>query len=184
MEYRFLNLDLAAAMFEGLSLSYQRKIALGATFLIWIGLAIAGIVGAQRVTDNPVAGDVAAIFVLVTLLYYIVSGEFIILSGAKALLKATPLGVLYRQDRFILDRAKSELLNIAKQVEFKDYLEYAKVNPAIRSRGSLLVIAHQRKGDLQRWVGNARNLKQLADLVYQIHLAEQILAEDKEFTPT
>ncbi len=184
MEYRFLNLDLPAAMFEGLSLSYQRKVALGATFLIWIGLAITGIVGAQRLSDNAVAGDVTAIFVLGALLHYIVGGEFIILSGAKVLFKATPLGVLYRQDRSILDRAKSELLNIAKQVEFKDYLEYGKINPEIRSRGSLLVIAHQRKGDLQKWVGNARNLKQLADLVYQIHLAEQILAEDKGFTPT
>lgn len=183
MEYRFLKLDLPAATFEGLSLSYQRKIALGATFLIWVGLALAGICGAQRIGHSAVAGDVATIFVLGALLYYIVSGEFIILSGTKALLKATPLGVLYRHDRSILDRAKSELLSIAEQVEFRDYLEYGKINPAIRSRGSLLVMAHQKRGDLQKWVGNARNLKQLADLVYQIHLVEQILAEDKALTP-
>lgn len=180
MEFRFLKLDLSAATFEGLSLSYQRKIAVGATFLIWVGIALTGICGAQRIGDSAMADDLAASFVLVTLLYYIVYGEFIILACANALLKATPLGVLYRQDRSILDRAKWELLSIAGQVEFRDYLEYGKINPAIRSRGSLLVMAHQRKGDLQQWIGNARNLKLLANLVYQIYLVEKVLLQDTE----
>lgn len=178
MEYRFLNLDLPAATFEGLSLSYQRKVALGATFIIWGGLAFAGFIGAQRVGNNAMADDMAGIFLLGTLLYYIVSGEFLIRSGAKALLKATPMGVLYRQDRSILDKAKAELLSIASQVSFRDYLGYGKVNPEIRARGSLLVMAHQKKGDLPQWVKNPHNLKLLANLVYQIHLVEKLLAED------
>ncbi|MCG8611819.1 MAG: hypothetical protein MI864_14925 [Pseudomonadales bacterium] len=178
MDYRFLNLDLPVTTFEGLSLPYQRKVALVATFLIWVGLAFAGFIGAQRIGPSAVADDIAAIFVLGTVLYYIVSGDFIVLSGAKALLNATPMGVLYRQDRSVLDKAKAELLLIASQVNFRDYLGYGKVNPEIRARGSLLVIAHQEKGDLSQWVNNPHNLKLLANLVYQIHLVEKLLAGD------
>jgi len=177
MEYKLLNLDLSVITFKGLSRPHQRKIALGLTFLIWIGTASAGIIFVQHIGNNAVANNAAAIFLSFALLDYILGGEFIILSGAKKLLRITPLGILYQQDRYILDRTKSLLISIAEQIKFRDYLVYGKINPAIQSRSSLLVIAHQESGDLRTWVDNFQNLKQLANLVYQIYLIEQRLAE-------
>lgn len=183
MDYKFLSVDMSAATFEGLSLSCQRRIALVTTLLIWVGVAYTGIVGAQRLGDSKFVEEVAIIALFGALLHCIAGGEFLMLSAAKALLNVTPLGVLYRQDRSVLDKAKAELLAIASRVDFNDYLEYGKINPAIRSRESLLVVAHQRKRDLQEWVRNVRNLKHLADLVYQIHLVEQILTEERSLLP-
>ena len=153
MDYKFLSVDLSAATFEGLSLSHHRKIALLGTITI---------------------------FLIGALIHYIAGGQFIMYSAAQTLARVTPLGVLYRQDKAVFDRAKRELLSIAREVQFRDYLEYGKINPAIRSRSSLVVMAHQKKGDLNQWIGSARNLKQLANLVYQIYLVEQILAQDIE----
>lgn len=183
MDYKFLNVDMSVATFQGLSLSYQRRIALVATLAIWGGMAYMAIIAGQLLDSGKLVNEMSIIVILGGLLHYLAGGEFVILSMAKALLRVTPLGVLYRHDRIILDKAKTELLAIAGQVDFNDYLEYGKINPAIRSRESLLVMAHQKKGDLQEWVRNARNLKHLADLVFQIHLVEQILTEERSLLP-
>lgn len=180
MDFRFLRVNIPAATFDGLSLSYQRKIALVATMGIWIGLGYACYRAALLLEGLHLAEDVACMFLFGIFIHYILSGQFILLSASKTLLDVTPLGVLYRQDRAILDKAKDELLTIAGEVQLRDYLEYGKINPAIRARGSLLVMAHQRKGDLKQWIGNSGNLKLLANLVYQIYLVEKVLLQDSE----
>ena len=180
MDYKFLSVDLSAATFEGLSLSHHRKIALLGTITIWLGVGYAFYLAALRLDALGWAEDVASVFLTGALIHYIAGGQFIMYSAARALARVTPLGVLYRQDKTVLDKAKRELLSIAQEVQFRDYLEYGKINPAIRSRSSLVVMAHQKKGDLNQWIGSARNLKQLANLVYQIYLVEQILVQDIE----
>ncbi|WP_444928338.1 hypothetical protein ACJJI4_23795 (plasmid) [Microbulbifer sp. TRSA002] len=166
MDYRFLRVDVSAATFEGLSLSYQRKIALVATVGIWLGMGYACYIAALRLEGLHIAEDVVDAFLFGILIHYILCGQFFLLTASKALLYATPLGVLYRQDREILDKMKEELLKITSEVQLRDYLDYGKINPVIRARGSLVVMAHQSKGDLKPWIGNARNLKLLANLVY------------------
>ena len=180
MDYRFLRVDVSAATFKGLSLPYQRKIALVATLSIWLVLGYACCRAALLFEGYDLATDVALIILFGVTNHYILCGQFILQSASKALLDVTPLGVLYRQDRAILDKAKDELLTIVGEVQLRDYLEYGKINPAIRARGSLVVMAHQRKGDLKQWIGNAKNLKLLANLVYQIYLVEKVLLQDSE----
>lgn len=181
MDFKFLSVDLSAVTFDGLSLSRHRKVALVATVAIWFGVGYIGYCGAIHLNAIGWADNVACLSLLAMVIHYILSGRFFMHSLARALVNVTPLGVLYRKDMVVLHKARAELLSIAHQVQFRDYIKYGKINPSVRSRGSLLVMAHQRKGDLQQWVEKAQNLKQLANLVYQIYLVEEILAHDQNF---
>ena len=178
MNYTKINADISAATFKGLSLSYQRKLALLVTLLIWLGLSLTGLSFAGQYADNQSVSDIVIILFFGMAIHYITGGKFVILSLAKSLVKITPLGVLYRHDKAILEKAKIELLNIVQNNDLQQYLLYARINPEIRSETNLQVIAHQKKGDLQEWAKNVKNLKKLANLVYQIHLVEVFLEDD------
>ena len=179
MDYIKINADIAAATFKGLSLSYQRKLALLTTLLIWLGLSFAGLSIANQYADSQSVSDIAIISFFVMVIHYILGSEFVIYTLAKSLVRITPLGVLYRHDKAILEKAKTELFKIAQNNDLQPYLLYARINPEIRSAANLQVIAHQKKGDLQEWAKNVNNLKQLANLVYQIHLVELFFSEEE-----
>lgn len=178
MNYRFLDVDMSAVTFHGLSRSLHRKVALISTLMILAGILYFSMMTIHHLGDAQLMEQIALIVLVGSLVNVIIGGEFVLLSAAKKLFDLTPLGILYRQDRSIIGKAKCELLSLADTVEFRDYLDYGKINPAVRSKGHLLVMAHQRKGDLRDWVRNAKNLKHLANLVFQIHLVEQVLLAD------
>ena len=183
MDNKFINIDISAVTFTGLSLSYQRKIALVASLAVWFGLAYLFVVTANTMKVNIDAGEVVLAIISATLLSYIFGKSFFITRLTKWLVKCTPLGTLYRHDKRVLNEAKTECLSISSRVKLIDYLEYSKINPTIRSKENLLVMAHQKKGDLHEWIKNARNLKLLANLVYQIHLVEQVIQADRVNDP-
>ena len=178
MNYKKLNVNIAAATFKGLSLSYQRKIAFFATLAIWLGVTYFGFSAALQYGESQFATDIAIISSFGMFVHYIFSGKFFLYTLARELGKLTPLAVLYRHDKAILDRGKVELLDIATSNDLNAYLYYARINPEIRSAENLQVLVHQKKGDLLEWTKNVRNLKKLANLVYQIHLVERFLAEE------
>jgi|LGVC01.1.fsa_nt_gb hypothetical protein len=178
MNYTKLNVNISAATFTGLSLSYQRKIAFFTTLSIWLGVSVAGFTAAHQYGDSQAVTDIAIISLFGMVIHYIFGGELFLYTLARVLFKLTPLGVLYRHDKAILDRGKVELLEIACSNDLYTYLHYAKINPEIRSAENLQVIVHQKKGDMQEWTKNVKNLKKLANLVYQIHLVERFLAEE------
>jgi len=182
MNYEKINTDISAATFKGLSLSYQRKLALLTTLLIWLGLSFAGLTIANQYADSQSVSDIAIISFFVMVIHYILGGKFVIYSLAKSLVTITPLGVLYRHDKTIIEKAKTELFKIAQNNDLQVYLHYARINPEIRSAANLQVIAHQKKGDLQEWTKNVKNLKKLANLVYQIHLVEQFFTEEERLS--
>lgn len=176
--YKFLNFDIQAATFFGVSKAYQRKLALAMTLTIWFGLAFFISNALETVNANSDLEGLLTIGALLCLVVGLGGGPFLPLVAARALFSITPMGVLYRNDQIVLDRAKDELFKIAKSVDFSDYLTYGKINPEIRSRKCLLVIAHQKNGDLELWAQRTRNLHQLANLVYQIFLVEERLHSD------
>ena len=174
----FLGIDISVITFKGVSLSYQRKVAMVLTCTIPFGmayliyLATLNMEGGERM-------DYSVLLVFSSVLICYVAGiEYFMYTLAKKLLQVTPLCVLYRQDKIFLDRARTELIAISQQVNFENYLQYSKINPAICTTDTLLVVWHQRKGDLVEWTENVWNLKNLANFVYQIHLAEMILRRE------
>ncbi len=176
--YKFLNFDIQAATFFGVSKAYQRKLALAITLAIWFGLAFFFSRALGMVNTNSDLESLLTLVALLCLLVGLGGGPFLPLVAARALFSITPLGVLYRNDQIVLCRARDELFKIARSVDFSDYLTYGKINPEIRSRRCLLVIAHQKNGDLEVWAQRTRNLHQLANLVYQIFLVEERLRSD------
>lgn len=178
MELNFLNTDIKAVTFTGLSLAYQRRLALFVSLAIFLLLGYSGWMTANQLEMVPRANALMMVLAAVILVHYILGNRFLLLTWAKILVEITPLSVLYRHDKNILDISKKECLQIASEVSFDRYLPYAKINPAIKNRDSLLVIAHQRKGDLNDWVKNVRNLKKLANMIYQIHLVEKLIDVD------
>lgn len=179
MKSKYPQINISATTFQGLSLGFHRKIAFYATILIWIGLAYVGISLGKLYGDHESVIAITALAFIIIIYRYISTGEFLINTIATVLLRITPLGVLYHSDRSILANARGELLGLSSRVNFAHYLDYGKINPSIRSKQNLLVIVHQQKGDLKNWVNNVRNLKQLADFVYQVYLVEEIIKSDE-----
>jgi len=178
MKHGFLNISIKEVKFTGLSPSYLRVVALLASFTIWVAMTYFGFHAALMSENIPSIDAIALLILSVLLVHFIYYKEFVMLTWANYLVKHTPVVVLYLRDRKIINLALIECLSISGKVQFEDYLEYSKVNPAIRSRGNLMVIAHQRKGDLHLWVKNPRNLKKLANLIFQMYLAERFLSDD------
>ena len=178
MKYNFLGVDIPTITFTGISLPYERKIAVIATLGIWLGI-VYGLINIALLAENvPVLEDIA-FFMLVGVFFQICLGrEIFLLTVSRWLVDYMPIGVLYRQDKFVIEQANSECLSISRQVSLEDYLTYSKINPSIRSPIYLAVFEHQRKGDLEDWVENTKNLKTLADLVYQFYLVESLLSVD------
>ena len=182
MNDRFLKVDIAAVTFKGLSMSVDRKLALFNTVLIWFLTAAVLLYFLVSLIDENggFVGFTVLLGCSVMILDYIFTNRFIPYSLAKFLVQYTPISSLYKQDMKVLDSAKLELLNVAKQVRFADYLVYSKINPDIRSEDSLSVMLEQRRGNLTDWVNHPYHLKQLANLVYQIYLVENFIKEDQD----
>lgn len=173
MENTF-DYDLAAATFAGLSSSRQRRAAALFSILIWLALAGVCITLALRLDDN--VSDALALSAFSYVLFHFIFFEKNLLKvSSDILFEYLPLAVLVRRDSAVIDKARSELLNVAARLDFKAYLDYGKINPEIRSKQSLLVMAHQEKGDLETWTLQIRNLRCLADLVFQIHLTQMYM---------
>lgn len=178
MDYKFISADIGTLTFTGLSVSVARKIAAISTVAIWAGLTAMLVMIGYKVGNNPWVDLLALATLGLSFAQYIAGKEIIFLSIAKWLTSLTPLGVLYRHDKQIIDQARQQLLDIASHTEFEDYLPYQKINPAIGRAETLKVIDNQKRGSLRLWVKETRNLRCLADLVYQIHLVETLLYKD------
>ena len=88
----------------------------------------------------------------------------------------TPVGVLYRNDRKILGRARRVILRLARKHSFASFLPYSNINPAVARADSFEVFKQQEAGTLQSWLDDTKNLNTAAHLVFQIALVEQALA--------
>ena len=179
MCYKFLEVNIPSATFAGLSYGYQRKLALVVTLLIWAGVSIFLIEFVWVFKDTRFVKHVMPMALLINLCFTILGEPFLPTSAAKLMFNITPLGVVYRHDQKVVDRARAELFRISKRVDFYTYLAYGKINPDINAKKNLLIIAHQKKGDLEIWTGSVRNLHRLADLVYQIYLVEVLLSSEE-----
>jgi hypothetical protein len=174
---KFVGLDMDALTFTGLSNTLARRVAAWSSFGILIAL-VTFLYFVSLIPNRPLEITVVC-FSFFVLVLYIATGRFMIKDLATLFEEHTPLSVLYRSDKKIISEARDGLMKVADSVDFRHYYEYRKINPAIGSRRHLLVIAHQRKGDLLPWSAHSRNLKALSDLVFQIHLAECVIEQDR-----
>lgn len=164
---------------QGLSQRGSRFVALAATVLIWcfVGGVLVGL--ASRLEAAGQADQVGLTMGTCLLLHYILTGRFLFSEMAWRLVAFTPLAALYRSDKKVLDRAREHLLRLSETVSFSRYLDYSKINPSIADPANFEVLGHQKAGTLATWLGDVRNLKVTANLVYQILLVERaILAGD------
>lgn len=180
MSKQFIDVNIPALTFQGLSRPVHRKIALSATLGVLAMLVYLSWVGGQLLNGLGLAEDLSMILTFLVISAYIGWNKFLPLWLAKVVLKNSPLGVLYRQDMKVVQLARDECMAVSRAVNFSDYLEYAKINPAICSQDSGVVMQAQAKGQIQRWSKNVHNLKSVANLIYQIHLVEQFLIADQE----
>ncbi|MDN3385096.1 hypothetical protein QL995_20945 [Pseudoalteromonas sp. APC 3358] len=183
MDYKFINVDIGTLTFAGLSVSIARKIAAIATIAIWVGVAVVFVMAGHKLDSDTWVETLALAMLVLSLLQYIAGKETIFSYVAEWLTRVTPLGVLYRHDKLIIDQARQQLLDIASHTEFERYLPYQKINPAIGTSENMRVIVIQKRGKLNTWVKETGNLKCLADLIYQIHLVEKLLYKDGLKTP-
>lgn len=181
MNEKFLKVNIDAVKFAGLSLSAQRKLALFNTALIWIVTAIVlyYFISLLDERENYISFTIL-VCISVMVLDYIITNRFLPYSLAKLLVEFTPIASLYRQDMTVLNSSRAELLKLANQVRFEDYLVYSRINPDIRSEESLNVMIQQRKGDLSGWIKKPQHLKMIANLVYQIYLVELFIQQDSD----
>lgn len=179
-ELQFAQLDAKALTFAGLSRRRERRVAMWSSLMILVVVSASLIASTVLVELPPVANSVILFLMAVVLAVYIFTGQFLVKDIAVWVGEGTPIAVLYRSDKKILDGARAELLQLAEQIDFRRYYHYRKINPAIGCRRHLLVMAHQKKGDLLLWSEKSRNLKALADLVYQFYLAERIIQADRD----
>ncbi|MEH6814699.1 MAG: hypothetical protein V7677_19365 [Motiliproteus sp.] len=179
-EYKFNQVDVKALTFNGLSAPLERKVAMWASLLILVGVSSFLLATAMRLNLTPDQNIYAMAIAAAMLAHYAWTGRVVLKDLATWLGGHTPVSILYNRDKRILSRAREELLLVAGKTDLRGYLHYRKINPAIGSKRHLLVLAHQRKGDLRPWTEKSTNLKILADLVYQLHLAEQVVAVDHQ----
>ena len=95
----------------------------------------------------------------------------------------TPVGVLYRNDREILGRAREVILRLAEQHSLASFLPYSNINPAVACADAFQIFKQQEAGTLQSWLDDSQNLNTAAYLVFQIALVEQALAAGDYPTP-
>lgn len=177
--YKFLDVNISAITFSGISSDFEKKTALVGTVIIWSGLALFLYEIAAVLDALGFADQVGGVFLAFMLIYYASTSRVALHDFAQVLLKITPMGVLYRQDMSIIDDARLELLQVVNSIDLSEYVAtYGKVNPAIKSSSNLIAIKQQKLGRLDEWSKELHNLKSLADLVYQIHLVERELSYD------
>jgi hypothetical protein len=173
------EVDIDTATFVGLSLPYQRKVAFWTTLVIWAGTAFFLYSLVSATTEKKMVNDIASIVSLVLMAHYILVGKFLLWSLAEYYFSMTPLAMLFTSDKRIIDAGRKELLRLSHRYAFSSFLEYAKINPSVRTKSALLVILHQQRGDLDKWTQAVPNLHKLADLVYQIYQVEEFLKRDE-----
>mgnify|MGYP003627312911 CR=1 FL=1 len=182
-DFKFSQLDAKVLTFDGVSVSLERKVAMWASLAILVGVSSFLIATAIQLELTKAQSTYVLAAVVGVLIHYSVSGRFLLKDLAAWLGENTPVSILYRKDKKILDRSREELLQVAGKADFRRYIHYQKINPAIGSKRHLLVMAHQRKGDLRAWSDKSTNLKSLADLIFQLHLAEQVIDVDARQEP-
>lgn len=144
------EVDIETATFVGLSLPYQRKVAFWTTLVIWAGTAFFLYSLVSAATEKIMVNDIAAIISLGLVAHYILAGKFLLWSLAEYYFSMTPLAMLYSSDKRIIDAGRKELLRLSRRYELSAFLEYAKINPSVRTKSALLVILHQQRGDLDK----------------------------------
>lgn len=176
MNSKLLNIDVDTLTFKDLSSQAQRLIALVATVGIFGMTALAFVVFTNFLERQDIADQVTlAIFVSV-LAHYILTGKLAFKTVSDWIARFTPLGVLYRNDMRVINAAKEQLQALSSQVHFSDFECYTRINPYISTQGCLEVSKHQAKGDLQKWLGDVKNLKNMSDLVFQLWIVERSIA--------
>lgn len=179
MELNISDVDIKKIMFTGLSMSYHRKIVLVATLLIMFVISLSAWMLASYVEEQTL--DMLLLSsVLGFLVVYLATGVNYPARWIKGLFELTPLSVLYRLDMDIVNQSKEQCLMVAEQVDFKKYWSYGRINPLIRSKATLEIIEKQKNGELVVWTKNVVNLKSIANLIYQIYLAEQLIREGEQ----
>jgi hypothetical protein len=177
MSYQFLNIDVDTITFIGISSSTQRMIGLCGT-LVATACIMSLIYLSSAMANIHLGMDEALVAVEILLINYIAGGGPVVHTAMTRLFWITPLGVLYKRDKRVLESAKLELLAIIKDVKLQDYTNYGKINPLICSEESAQIIKEQASGNIEGWIENIHHLKALANMVYQIHLVEALLIKD------
>ena len=167
---------LKTVTFQGLSSTPARLIAAGASLVIWV-LSVLLLVGLSfRFEAAGIADQIGLAAVSIILVHYSLSGRFLLADIAIWMALRTPVGVLYRNDRKILGKARKVILRLARQHSFASFLPYSNINPAVARADSFEVFKQQEAGTLQSWLDDTKNLNTAAHLVFQIALVEQALA--------
>ena len=162
--------------FQGLSSTPARLIAVGASLVIWVLSVFLLVALSFKLETAGIADQVglaAASFILV---HYSLSGRFLLADIATWMALRIPVGVLYRNDRKILDSAREVILRLAWQLSFASFLPYSNINPAVARADAFEVFKQQEVGTLRSCLDDTKNLNAAAHLVFQIVLVEQALA--------
>ena len=167
---------LKTVTFQGLSSSPARLIAAGASLVIWALSVFLLVELGFRLEAAGIADQVGLVGASIILVHYSLSGRFLLADIATWMALRTPVGVLYRNDRKILGRARRVILRLARQHSFASFLPYSNINPAVARADSFEVFKQQEAGTLQSWLDGTKNLNTAAHLVFQIALVEQALA--------
>ncbi len=172
----FTSEMLKAVTFQGLSSTPTRLIAAGASLVIWVLSVLLLVELSFRLEAAGIADQVGLVTASIILVHYSLSGRFLLSEIATWLSLHTPVGVLYRNDREVLDKARSKILEVARHQSLANFLPYSNINPAVAHVDGFEVIHQQDAGTLHEWLVDAKNLNKAAHLVYQIALVELAVA--------
>jgi hypothetical protein len=128
------------------------------------------------VEEHKFADQAGLLLCTSVLVYYIVTGKIAFMPISEWLVRLTPLGVLYRNDKQVLYAAKVQLQVLAGQVKFSDLQSYQRINPYINAQDCSAITSRHSKGELAQWLGDVKNLKGMSDLVYQLWVVEKSIA--------
>lgn len=167
---------LDTVTFKGLSSTTSRFIAAAVSLVIWVLSVLFVVALSFRLGNAGTADQVGLALVSIILISYTLSGRFLLFEIANWLAFYTPVGVLCRSDRKVLDKARREILELARHQSLANFLPYSTINPAVAHIESFEVIRQQDAGVLREWLNEAENLNKAAHLVYQIALVEQAIA--------
>lgn len=179
MSLSLSNQDLSIITFQGLSRSWVRKVAILTTFGIWLVLAFAAYkigIAMEALSVTPTLSILIASSLVFQLSFF--PDHFLPKKAAMWLIEWTPIGVLYRQDKEVLSKARRKLISISQQIDFRKLQGYSKINPALDCRAFNELVTHQTNGDLEQWITNTEHLKWFADMVYQLALVERFCGND------
>ena len=113
---------LKTVTFQGLSSTPARLIAAGASLVIWVLSVLLLVVLSFRFEAAGIADQIGLAAVSIILVHYSLSGRFLLADIAIWLALRTPVGVLYRNDRKILGRARRVILRLARQHSFANFI--------------------------------------------------------------